>query len=388
MEEIWSTKEETKVILTKPLSLEFADSHDEYKAPNLLQLVLSLFKNIRRGSDLIQMQLPATFNMPKSQLQCYGELVYCVGDDLLNKCNIGESPIERFKAVLAWNFSTLRPLIFGVVPYNPILGETHHVSKGTLNVLVEQVSHHPSVAALYATDEKENIQVLWCQYPVPKFSGTLIEAETRGKRELKLMNHEETYVMNSPNFLLKLFPPGVGWGGTYQVRCLETGLEAELTIGGRSFVGLRGTPKSIIGKIFHSSSKNEPLFDINGHWDRSVTLKDLKSGEVNILYNAKKAISGLKTPIVKDLKGVWQSESGVVWREVSQCIMEKNWAKAGEAKKDIEENQRMLMKERKSKSETWVPKYFSVSYSKENGWDCSPLQKTIPPAPIVVPLNN
>ncbi|KAF4354584.1 hypothetical protein G4B88_003870, partial [Cannabis sativa] len=293
--------------------------------------------------------MPATFNMPKSQLQCYGELVYCVGDDLLNKCNIGESPIERFKAVLAWNFSTLRPLIFGVVPYNPILGETHHVSKGTLNVLVEQVSHHPSVAALYATDEKENIQVLWCQYPVAKFSGTLIEAETRGKRELKLMNHKETYVMNSPNFLLKLFPPGVGWGGTYQVRCLETGLEAELTIGGRSFVGLRGTPKSIIGKIFHSSSKNKPLFDINGHWDRY---------------------------------GVWQSESGVVWREVSQCIMEKNWAKAGEAKKDIEENQRMLMKERKSKSETWVPKYFSVSYSKENGWDCSPLQKTIPPAPI------
>ncbi|KAF4393851.1 hypothetical protein F8388_018342 [Cannabis sativa] len=112
--------------------------------------------------------------MPKSQLQCYGELVYCVGDDLLNKCNIGESPIERFKAVLAWNFSTLRPLIFGVVPYNPILGETHHVSKGTLNVLVEQVSHHPSVTALYATDEKENIQLLWCQYPVAKFSDTEI----------------------------------------------------------------------------------------------------------------------------------------------------------------------------------------------------------------------
>ncbi|KAF4392793.1 hypothetical protein F8388_010816 [Cannabis sativa] len=324
--------------------------------------------------------------MPKSQLQCYGELVYCVGDDLLNKCNIGESPIERFKAVLAWNFSTLRPLIFGVVPYNPILGETHHVSKGTLNVLVEQVSHHPSVAALYATDEKENIQVLWCQYPVAKFSG--LAAIKGNQLQRNIHDPPPAQSLNDKDRVLhNLFPPGVGWGGTYQVRCLETGLEAELTIGGRSFVGLRGTPKSIIGKIFHSSSKNKPLFDINGHWDRSQPWHGSQCGEMKQVVAL--LVQQVLVPafLVQQL-GVWQSESGVVWREVSQCIMEKNWAKAGEAKKDIEENQRMLMKERKSKSETWVPKYFSVSYSKENGWDCSPLQKTIPPAPIVVPLNN
>ena len=33
----------------------------------------------------------------------------------------------------------MRPVIFGVAPYNPILGETHHVSRGNLNVLLEQV---------------------------------------------------------------------------------------------------------------------------------------------------------------------------------------------------------------------------------------------------------
>ena len=33
----------------------------------------------------------------------------------------------------------MRPVIFGVAPYNPILGETHHISRGNLNVLLEQV---------------------------------------------------------------------------------------------------------------------------------------------------------------------------------------------------------------------------------------------------------
>jgi len=54
-------------------------------------------------------------------------------------CNNGESPIERFISVVAWSISTTRPVTFGVAPYNPILGETHHVSKGNLNVLLEQV---------------------------------------------------------------------------------------------------------------------------------------------------------------------------------------------------------------------------------------------------------
>ena len=72
-------------------------------------------------------------------LQCYGEPVYCVSKDMLSQCANGKTPIERFMAVVAWNISTLRPLMFGVAPYNPILGETHHVSRGTLNVLLEQV---------------------------------------------------------------------------------------------------------------------------------------------------------------------------------------------------------------------------------------------------------
>ncbi|KAF2309712.1 hypothetical protein GH714_004750 [Hevea brasiliensis] len=120
---------------------------------------------------LFQVQLPPLFNIPKSHLQCYGESVYAVGEDLLHKCNSAEKSQERFISVVAWSISLTRPTIFGCAPYNPILGETHHVSKGSLNVLLEQVSHHPPVSALHATDEKENIEMIWCHNPVPKFYG-------------------------------------------------------------------------------------------------------------------------------------------------------------------------------------------------------------------------
>lgn len=44
-------KEEKNVVLTKPLSLD-AQSNDDFRAPNILQRVLSLFKNMRPGTDI------------------------------------------------------------------------------------------------------------------------------------------------------------------------------------------------------------------------------------------------------------------------------------------------------------------------------------------------
>ena len=48
---------ETKIVLTKPFSLEGeSDSGPAYRAPNLIQRVLSLLKNVRPGSDLTKFQ--------------------------------------------------------------------------------------------------------------------------------------------------------------------------------------------------------------------------------------------------------------------------------------------------------------------------------------------
>ncbi|KAL8505311.1 hypothetical protein ACS0TY_016522 [Phlomoides rotata] len=376
---------DTEAVLTAPLSLEGEESNTEYRTPNIIQRILSLLSSVRPGSDLTKLQLPPQFNIPKSQLQCYAESVYCFRSNMLSKCARADTPRERFIAVVAWSISTLRPLPFGVAPYNPVLGETHHVSRGSLNVLVEQVSHHPPVTALQATDEEENIQMIWCQSPMPKFHGTHIETEVHGKRELKIVNKSETYSINSPKLVIRFLPfPSVDWLGNVKIRCQETGLEAELDYRGYTFLPRPSVYRSIKGKIFLSSNI---IYEIDGHWDRSVTVKDVSTGRTRSIYDAKEALSGMKPPIVKEPKGVWESESSVVWSEVSRAIVEKRWDKAREVKSCIEEKQREIARERKSKGEEeedYAPKYFKVSHTKETGWDCLPNYKFVPPAPIIV----
>ncbi|AES65297.2 putative oxysterol-binding protein [Medicago truncatula] len=374
------------IVLTKPFSLRNdsdSDSEENYSAPNLLQRILSLLKNVRPGSDLTLFQLPPLFNFPKSQLQCYGESVYSTSSDLLSKCNTGQCKIERLISVVAWSISTTRPPLFGVAPYNPILGETHHVSKGNLNVLLEQVLHHPSVSALHATDETENIEIIWCQYPAAKFNGTSVEAQVHGKRKLRLLNHGETYEMNSPNLFIRILPvTGVDWIGNVNIRCIETGLVAELSYISQSFFGFGGNRRLIKGKIIDSLT-SKVLFRVNGHWDSTVTLKDTSNGEERVIYDAKEVISRLQAPTVKDAESVWPTESALIWSSLSQAILSKDWEKAREAKKIVEQKQREVSRERESKGETWVPKHFILSQSKEGSWDCLPIQKWVPPSPIV-----
>ncbi|KAK7329753.1 hypothetical protein VNO77_23930 [Canavalia gladiata] len=329
------------------------------------------------------LKLPPVFNMPKSQLQCYAEGVYCTALDMLSSINNGKTAMDRLISVVAWSISTTRPPRFGVAPYNPTLAETHHVSKGNLNVLLEQVSHHPPVSALHATDDKENIEMIWCHFPVPKFTGTSVETKVHGKRQLRLHNHGETYEMNSPNLVIRILPvPGTEWVGNVSIRCQETRLVAELSYLSQSFFGFGGNRRQIKGKIFDSLSM-KILYKIEGHWDSTVTVKSTTNAEVRVIYDAKQVISGIQSPIVKDPESVWPTETALVWGELSQAILCKDWEKAREAKKMVEERQRELLRERESRGETWVPKHFRVSYSKDEGWDCSPIQKWVPNAPIV-----
>ncbi|CAA7060297.1 unnamed protein product [Microthlaspi erraticum] len=373
------------LVLLKPVSLE-DEKDSEHTASSVIRRILSLLKNVRPGSDLTNFQLPPQLNQPKSRLQCYAELIYSFsGDDMLGECSRRDSPIERLKSVVTWNISHFRPVLIGQSAYNPILGETHHVSNGHINVLIEQVSHHPAVSALHATHAKENIDVTWVQHSSPKFRGAYVEIETKGKRVMKLQSRKETYDMNQPRLIVRLLPTlGAQYTGKLKIKCPETNLEAELDLNSDSFrERFRGNnSRSIKGKIYESSSRDK-LYDIFGHWDRTVTAKNLKTGEDEDIYNAKENISGLKPPVVKNLQEVMESESALVWGEVSEGILKKDWERAGKAKRLVEEKQRESLKQREASGESWIPKHFSVVKDGKD-WDCSPLKPTVPPAPLVI----
>jgi hypothetical protein len=75
--------------------------------------------------------------------------------------------------------------------------------------------------------------------------------------------------LNSPDLLYRILPvPGVDWVGTTNLRCLETGLIAELSYkSSHSYLGLGGNHKVIKGKIFDSTS-SKVMYEIDGQWDR------------------------------------------------------------------------------------------------------------------------
>ncbi|KAL9260636.1 Oxysterol-binding protein-related protein [Drosera capensis] len=370
------------VVLTAPYSSE-GDTIVDYSTPNICTRLFSLLKNVRPGSDVTRFQLPPIFNVPKSLLQCNGESIYCVNQDMLGKCAEGNSPLERMIRVVAWSISTVRPAHPDAAPLNPILGETHHVSRGTLNVLLEQVSHHPPVTALHATDDSSKIELVWCQNFLPKFQGTGIETEVHSKRKLYLLEKGEFYQMNFPNLMIKLFPvPGCDWAGNVKIKCKETGLEAELCYKPNSLFSFGSNKRSIKGKIIESSS-SKVLHEISGHWDRTVNIKDTTNGKVKVIYDASQVIFGLRAPTLKNEEEVSPSESAAVWADVCRGIITKDWDKAREAKTKIEQKERELVKTRKANGEMWSAKHFNTSYSKRNGWDCSPKSKYVLPAPII-----
>ncbi|CAO2179712.1 unnamed protein product [Urochloa humidicola] len=317
----------------------------------------------------------------------YGEGVYCAGEDLLGRCALGKDSLERLTSVVAWSISTTRPSIFGFAPYNPILGETHHVTAGSLNVLLEQVSHRPPVSALHATAAGGDVRLVWCQSPVPKFNGASIEATVRGRRELRLPRHGERYELDCPNLLIRLLPsPSVEWSGDVRVVCAESGLEAQLSFcRSKSFLGFGGDARCVRGRIFRSASREETIYEIDGFWDRTVSLKEVSTGEVSVLYDGQRAIGNLATPAVQDHKGVSATESAVVWGEVSDALLKKDWERARQAKRRVEDEARKLAKERNDKGEVWTPKHFSLSQNKNGEWECWPLEESVPPAPIIIP---
>ncbi|KAG0577005.1 hypothetical protein KC19_5G124700 [Ceratodon purpureus] len=378
-------KERRIPTLTEPFRLERKGSFQDGKkkgGAGIVSTVMELLKGFRPGSDITKLQLPPQFNLPKSQLQVYGEAVYCCGQDYLGMCAAGVTPVDRMLAVVRFHLSTTRPAPFLKAPYNPVLGETHHVSVGELNVLCEQVSHNPPVTALYATNEVKKLEMLWWHQPVPRFYGGYVEASIIGQRRLKLLEHQETYEFTSPNLQIRFFPnAGTAWVGSTTVKCKETGLEAVVNFKPKTLFGMRGSSNKVSGKVFEKSSGNV-LYELNGCWDGVVTLKDKATGITSTLYDAQDAIIDIHAPAVANLEALSPVESVNVWLDVTTNMLNGDWDIAREAKRKLEETQRALKKERLSSGTVWSPKYFSAV--KGGGWEWNCAGQSVPSAPLVV----
>ena len=78
------------------------------------------------------------------------------------------------------------------------------------------------------------------------------------------------------------------------------------------------------------------------------------------------------------------SESVVVWKEVMQALVMRDWTRVKAVKHEIEEKQRVLENIRRKEGKQWVPKYF-VEGVGSDGWHWWGGQgKHVPQSPLVV----
>lgn len=115
--------------------------------------------------------------------------------------------------------------------------------------------------------------------PVTKFCGNSIEVSATGIIRGQLLKHREVYEMTYPKFVVKGVILGnmrLELSGASSVRCDNNGYSAELEF----------KPKArVCGKVFKDG---QPLYDVEGAWNKKVFMKNVKTGEEKMIMDISK----------------------------------------------------------------------------------------------------
>jgi len=349
---------------------------------SLIKLAREVLGSVKAGSDVTNVNLPASILDPVSTLEKTTKSMQ--RGDLLPDIVAGKTPLDRLLAVLRFNLSGLAKERFGKKPYNPVLGEVfrcafahRQLSHGTTVLVAEQVSHHPPITALHLQNRALGVHLNSYTAPEPRFWGNSLEVKLKGCIRITLDSHDdEEYLITRPVVNMTGFLAGrqrLEFHGPAQIICEKTGLTADLEFKARGMMG-RGDQHAISGRIYKTTPDNENdvaniLYTFDGFWDNQVTLTDVQTGETSTLfnYNTVKANKNM-LPILPDLDELEPSFSTVVWAECSDAIWRANTSDANAAKRKVEDHQRELKKKRKENNKEWIHHYFRKRPDGKDGY--------------------
>jgi oxysterol-binding protein-related protein 8 len=138
------------------------------------------------------------------------------------------------------------------------------------------------------------------------------------------------------------------------IRCEKSGLVADIEFKTKGFIS--GTYNAISGKIRKDTPNSETLYEISGKWTEEMWLKNMRTGNKELLFNA----HGAKhTPCqVRPLEEQEDRESRKLWAKVTAAIIKRDQTTATDAKSAIEDRQREETRIRDSEGVTWHPRFF------------------------------
>ncbi|XP_070167341.1 oxysterol-binding protein-related protein 8 isoform X1 [Polyergus mexicanus] len=326
-------------------------------------LIWFLMKQVRPGMDLSKVVLPTFILEPRSFLEKLADSYYHA--DLLSQAVLEDDAFTRMKAVVKWYLSGFYKKPQGLKkPYNPLLGETfrcywQHLNGSRTFYLAEQLSHHPPISGFYVTNRQDGFTISATIIAKSKFYGNSTSAVLDGVAVLTMLPRGEDYTMTIPYAHCKGILMGtlsMELGGKVNIICEKTGYHTELEFKLKPFLGGAELMNQVVGRI---RLGKETLATISGYWDGLISITDKRTGQESIFFNPtpeirKKRLKKYTVPL--EYQGPWESEK--LWYAVTQAINRDDQLAATEAKTRLEEAQRERAKERKSRGQEWIPKYF------------------------------
>jgi len=337
------------------------------------------------GKDLSKIPMPVNFNEPLSMLQRITEdFEY---HDYLDRAAAAESVEEQLALVSAFSVSSYASTIIRTTkPFNPLLGETYELNREEeigLRLIVEQVSHHPPVAAFHAISSRNGGWELFGEMMVSsKFRGKYLSVMPQGSIHVKFNNNGQHYHWSRVTTTVHNIIVGKLWieqSGEYDVASSITPHKCSLKYHPYSYFS-REPARKVTGTIFDASGKAKKV--ITGTWDDHLDISDvtkIKDAKKEDYVTTSATRLWKKNPLPKGAEKMYhfseftvslnEMEEGIAptdsrIRKDQQLMEETLWDEANAEKQRLEQAQR---ERRKLRTTPWEPIWFKEGTCKTSG---------------------
>lgn len=246
-------------------------------------------------------------------------------------------------------------------PLNAFLGEIFSASWTddgcTTRLITEQVSHHPPITAVHVSDKENGVRADGYARVEMTFNGS-VNVRHIGHTLIRVERFGEDYLLPLPDvqvrgFLSACLYPEIT--GTYRIYS-SNGYVSEITFAGSGL--LRGQKNRFDACLFHSSDPKTRFYQVSGVWSEGWVIKDGQTGQVLDTYQVdapENEPAARQVPPVEE-QDPWESRRA--WADVINNLERGNLRAAATAKNVLEESQRQMRKQERSRDGTWKPLLF------------------------------
>eukprot|EP00298_Acanthocystis_sp_HF-20_P012484 c19911_g1_i3.p1 GENE.c19911_g1_i3~~c19911_g1_i3.p1 ORF type:complete len:393 (+),score=138.74 c19911_g1_i3:32-1180(+) len=319
----------------------------------------SLITQLSADMDLTKVALPTFVLEKRSLLESMTDTF--AHPQLLDEAVSIDDDLERFLAVLKFYLSAWHTRPKGVKkPYNPILGETFRASRtisesSKVAFTCEQVSHHPPISALFASNKSKQWWINTSVHTRSQFLLISAAAHLEGKCTVCFLSRDnEIYESTSPSLYVSGFilgPMRLELGGDTYVTCSKTGYKAAISF--RRKPSLYGQYNEVSGQVFDRDQN--VTHTISGNWTSTFTITNNLTKEKSEFLDVQ-SLQNFPLEAFEVEGDPFQSRR--LWADVTQALSDNNLNLATTHKVSLEERQRRGKKKREETNKEWRTKLF------------------------------